>query len=164
VKVTYDKLAPPRLHPLGKDALRALLAGLDADAREAVARLRAIRFGWNQRTTQEGQVAQRDDDSFEIRINFTVLNGESRLIRDDQPWLKAVRRCGGTPDLRTGIVTWPEGAAGRYCAFVLLHELAHIVYALRHHGGVIEGEHSPGAEELWCDAWALAHTPAATGR
>jgi hypothetical protein len=160
VKIGYDKLAPPRVHPLSKGAVRALLAGLPPEAREAVEHLRAIRFGWNQRTTQEGQVAQREDDAFEIRINFTVANGESRLIRDDPPWLKAVRRCGGTPDLRTGIVTWPDGAAARYTAFVLLHELAHIVYALRHHGGVIEGEHSPGAEELWCDAWALAHTPA----
>jgi len=159
VRITYDRLTPPRLHPLGKSAVRALLAGLGPDAREAVERLRAIHFGWNQRTSQEGQVAQRDDDSFEIRVNFTVADGESRVLRDDAPWIKSVRLCGGTADLRTGVVTWPPGTPERYAAFLLLHELAHVVYAIRMNDGLIEGSRSPGAEERFCDEWALARTP-----
>jgi hypothetical protein len=111
--------------------------------------VRALHFGWNARTTQEARVVKRGR-LWEIRINFTVEDDTSAILSRERRWTAPVRKCGGVLDLPAGKVRWPAGAAERYCAFVLLHELAHILYW----DSVDVRSRSLGGLEATCDRWA----------
>jgi hypothetical protein len=113
----------------------------------------SIRFGCNHRTTQEGRLAKRGA-RYEIRINFCLRHGRSRLVSETEYWLKWVRMCGGRVSVEEKAVLWNETAAKRYAAFLLLHELAHIAYFLRHSGHDLVARKGGREEERFCDEWA----------
>jgi hypothetical protein len=160
VRITYDRLPEGRRHPLGRDACRDRLAALARDPAVPLDRIKAFHFGWNARTTQEGCVVQRDDH-FDIRINFTIMGEHSRILEYEPRWLGPATKCGGVVLSHEDRVHWPPGAAERYCWFLVLHELAHLVYANKHTGGNFEGRGGASAEETFCDQWALARALAA---
>jgi hypothetical protein len=93
---------------------------------------------------------------FDIRVNFTVEGERSRVISHLKRWVQPVTYCGGILALESGQVSWPMGAAERYCSFLVLHELAHIVYAQRRTEGEFAGRRTTLPEESFCDEWALA--------
>ncbi len=155
MRLTYARLPAERRHPLGRDAVRRLLAETAPEAPALLSRVRAIHFGWNGRTTQEGRIVQHGA-FFEIRINFTVEGERSRLLRSDARWLRGVTRCGGFASAESGWVSWPAGSAEQYCSFLILHELAHAVYAQSRTHGAIVGWGGASQEESFCDEWALS--------
>ncbi len=155
VRITYSTLSPGRRHPLRQAAVRELVASVGAELGEGI-HVYAIHFGWNARMTQEARVVQRGQD-FDIRINFTVSDGQSRMLALTGAWMEPVIKCGGAPDRATRLVQWRGDSAARYCSFLVLHELAHILYARKRSEGRMKGWRSSTHEEAWCDEWALAH-------
>ena len=121
---------------------------------EVAGRIVAVHFGWNSRTTQEGRIVQRGD-KFDIRINFTTKNDQSRLISPTPRWLVPVRACGGIEHPDQMVVDWPPGTAKRYATFLLLHELAHVVYLGRTTASSFRNLRGSLSEESFCDKWAL---------
>jgi hypothetical protein len=152
-RLRFDVVAKGDRHPLTRDDVQHLLSRLYAEVPEIEGLVSALRFGCNFRTTQEGRLAQRGGQ-YEIRINFCLREGTSRIVSDTDSWLKWVKMCGGRPSLKDKIVRWDEGPAKRYAAFLLFHELAHIVYALRNSSFELGRWRGSPEEERFCDQWA----------
>jgi len=153
VRVTFDDLPPGRCFPLTRAEAKRTIEEITPD--EILSRLKSLHFGCNRKTTQEARLVERGN-SVELRLNFWTESGQSRVLAMTRQWLDPVRRAGGilTAD---GFVEWPAGSARRYGAFLLAHEIAHLVYA-RDHGSLgAMGRKSSPQEERWCDRWAESH-------
>lgn len=155
MQVTYVHLAEGRRHPLGQRAVRALVASVAQELGDGVDRVRSIHFGWNARTTQEGRVVERGS-AFDIRVNFTIRGGRSPVRSFARGWVEPVTKCGGVIDAAAGVVQWSVSDAARYCSFIVLHELAHVVYGRERADGRLTARNST-REEAFCDEWALSH-------
>jgi hypothetical protein len=152
-RIRFDVVTPEHRYPLPRrDALHALSCACEVEPglREAI---RGVRFGCSLDTTQEGRIAQRGS-RFDVRINFCLENGRSRQISTKPSWTRPVLACGGVLERETGYVTWSEAAARQYAAFILFHELAHVVYLRRSGASGFEGRGSQ-EEERFCDDWAV---------
>ena len=152
-RIRFDVVTPEHRYPLSRrDALDALSHawGGEPGLRDAI---RSVRFGCNRDTTQEGRIVQ-NGSRFDIRINFCLTDGQSRQISTSPSWMRPVLACGGVLEPETGSVTWSEPAARSYAAFILFHELAHVVYLRRSGASAFEGK-GGSDEERFCDDWAV---------
>lgn len=156
MKIEYDT-AEPYTHPLNKSDVKRLRALIGENI---AARIAHIRFGCNQKTTQEGRTMQRGPQ-FDIRINFCVKSNQGLLLSTKSDYAKIVLRCGGKVDLRNNMILWTSSGAKLYTAFILLHEIGHIVYCETHAGGQFNGSRPANNEERWCDDFALNLLPRA---
>lgn len=153
MRVTSDALVEGRSFPLSNDDVRRLVERIAPPA--IAARVRCVHLGVNARTTQEARLASRGED-FEIRLNFWLADGRSKLLSTKPGWVATVRRFGGRVDAVARQVEWEPGDAARYAAFLLAHEIAHVVYAEQKTLGKVEGRRGTPSEERWCDEWAIA--------
>jgi hypothetical protein len=152
VKVDYDKASLGYSYPLGAKAVRELIREeVPEELRRHIVR---VRFGCNQRTTQEARIVARGE-LLEIRINFCPHNGRTRILTDRPNWTSVVVALGGVLDVERGEVEWPSDAAQRYTIFLLFHEIAHVLYFQMHGSGTLSSFKSSPAEEKWCDSFAL---------
>lgn len=156
MKIEYDT-SGPYTHPLNKSDVKRLRALIDENV---TARIAHIRFGCNQKTTQEGRTMQRGSQ-FDIRINFCVKFNQGLLLSAKSDYTKIVLRCGGKVDLRNNMIVWTSGGAKLYTAFILLHEIGHIVYCETYAGGYFHANRPATNEERWCDDFALNLLPRA---
>ena len=152
MRIVFDRLGESRRFPLNQKEVKVLLGEAAKEVPE-LGSLRLLRVGWNGTTTQEASIIRRGR-SLEIRINFSIEGDTSRVLSRKPRWLRAVRACGGVPDLIDGQIQWPESSAKSYFAFLLLHEVAHLV-ADRRDTGVRRERGRAQAEENFCDEWAL---------
>lgn len=126
-----------------------------------MSKIARIRFGCNRKTMQEGRTTQRGP-RFDIRINFCVKANQGLLLSDKSEYAKMVVRCGGRIDSRNNAVEWTAKGAKLYAAFLVLHEIAHIVYCEAFTEGKITGDRPAHNEERWCDDFAANLLPRAT--
>jgi len=126
---------------------------IDRAAPQYRARILAIRFGCNRRTTQEGRTIQRGA-RYEIRVNFCIKESSSPMLSSDVTYLGIIRDVGGVLDAERRLVRWPPLASKKYACFLLLHELGHIILCEERFGGRMVGHGSRG-EESQCDEFAL---------
>lgn len=156
MKIEFDS-AGPYTYPLSKadvQRLRSLVA------ESVAAKIARIRFGCNQKTTQEGRTVQRGP-RFDIRINFCVKSNQGLLLSTRSDYAKILARCGGKIDHRNNMVVWTTRGARLYAAFILLHEIGHVVYSESYAGGQFNGSRPANNEERWCDEYALSLLPRA---
>jgi len=153
MKVIFDRLPPGHVFPLSKKQI--VMAIDDACAQEAVARndIRMVRWGCNERTTQEASIIQRGDQ-YDIRVNLTILDGCTRVVAVLPRWLGQIKTFGGEIDFAANRVKWRPGGVHRYARFLLYHEIAHIVFNRRlGRRGMVVTRNSY-VEERFCDEWA----------
>lgn len=100
---------------------------------------------------------------FDIRINFCVKSNQGLLLSVKSDYTKIVLRCGGKVDLRNNMISWTSSGAKLYAAFILLHEIGHIVYCKTYAGGDFHDNRPANNEERWCDEYALGLLPRAAG-
>ena len=152
-RLRFDVVPEGDRHPLGREEVQRLLLLVVADVPELAGVVSAVRFGCNHRTKREGRIVQRGK-RYEIGINFCLRDGSSRLLNSGESWLKWIKMCGGRPRIDDKVVLWDENTAARYAAFILLHEMAHIVYYLRHSRFDLNRWKGSPEEEKFCDEWA----------
>ena len=152
MRVSFDSLAGGRTYPLSRELVKRFLEVTAPP--EIHARIARIHFGCNLRTTQEARIVARPR-TFDVRINFWLEpDGTSRVVSTRPDWSSPVQRLGGVIERGANRVVWSHGAAQRYSAFLLAHEVAHAVYAATHgYPHLVEGK-GGRAEERWCDRWA----------
>ncbi len=150
MKITFDQVSSNYSYPLTTAEVRAALNVLSKDL---TSNIRAIRFGCNQATTQEGRLVTRGS-GYEIRINFCLDSNKSRMLSDSNSYLKYVIELGGKVDLESASITWPESSSKRYALFILFHELKHIEYNSNRENPRLTGKSSL-SEESYCDEEAL---------
>ncbi|MEQ1919623.1 MAG: hypothetical protein ABL955_10520 [Elusimicrobiota bacterium] len=156
MKIEYDS-AEAYTHPLSKTDVQLLRPLIVDSVMEKIAH---IRFGCNQKTTQEGRTVQRGP-KFDIRVNFCVKSNQGLLLSTKSDYTKIIIRCGGKLDLKNNVVTWTSAGAKLYAAFLLLHEIGHIVHCDTYSGGQFNGSRPANNEERWCDDFALNLLPRA---
>lgn len=154
LKIEFDGIAA-FTYPLNKADVQRMLPLVGENIASRIAH---IRFGCNQKTTQEGRTVQRGPQ-FDIRINFCVKSGVGLLLSRDPSYMKIITLCGGEIDPGNNQTVWTPAAAKRYAAFLLLHEIAHIVYCTINSGGEMTGKRTGANEEKWCDQFALRLLP-----
>jgi hypothetical protein len=153
MRIRFDVVTPEHRYPLPrKEALHALSCAYEVEPglRDAI---RSVRFGCNRTTAQEGRITSRGP-RFDVRVNFCLEDGRSRQISTRPNWTRPVLACGGVLEPETGYVTWSEPAARQYAAFILFHELAHVLYLRRSGASALEGK-GGSDEERFCDDWAV---------
>lgn len=93
---------------------------------------------------------------FEIRINFCVKSNQGLLLSTKSDYAKILARCGGKIDRQNNMVVWTPSGARLYAAFLLLHEIGHVVFCESYAGGQFNGDRPANNEERWCDEYALS--------
>jgi len=154
-RVQFDVITKGYEYPLSREEVLHVLSWAEEVAPGLPQLVRSVRFGCNHRTTQEGRVVQRGE-SFEVRVNFCPKDNRTRILRSSRSWLLHAKKCGGVPDLESGAVTWSRDSARRYAVFLLLHELAHVVYMRRIGSREFDEKSGGESEERFCDDWAEA--------
>ncbi len=151
MKIEFDKVTRPYRYPLSaKDVKRILVECVPP---EILPKLTRLHFGCNQETTQEARIAGRGN-KFDVRINFCPKDGKPKLLTKKRVWCHLIEHVGGSIDKKGQFVLWTDEAAKKYAAFLIVHEVAHIVYAHEHGFAKLNGPKSSSAEESWCDAYA----------
>ncbi len=154
MQIRFDVITEEHRYPLARDQVKRVLLEAFKEAPELREAVRSVRFGCSRHTTQEGRVVQRGQ-SFEVRINFCLRENRTRALSASRSWLDAVTACGGVHDSSSGQVVWSKAAAAKYAAFLLFHEVAHLVY-MRRSGATALGFNSGAREEeRFCDEWAM---------
>jgi hypothetical protein len=151
MKIEFDKTAPPYRFPLSATNVKQILT--ECVPPEILPKLAKVRFGSNQETTQEARIVGRGS-KFDVRINFCPKDGKTKLLTEKREWRNLVEYCGGIIDKKGPFVHWTREAAKKYATFLIVHEVAHIVYAQRHGFAQFNGLKTSPAEESWCDAFA----------
>ena len=151
MKIEFEKVAPPYPHPISSRELKALIVASDLAA--TAKKIAKIHFGCNQKTSQEARIVIRGD-TYEIRINFCLKDGKTRLLSDRRPWCEIVECFGGIIDGQNREVTWTKEATKGYVVFLLFHELAHILYSERNQRFILPNSKGSPSEESWCDNYA----------
>jgi hypothetical protein len=154
LKIEFDSAAT-YTHPLTKADVQRLLP-LIGD--HITARIAHIRFGCNQKTTQEGRTVQRGP-RFDIRINFCVKSDVGLLLSQASSYLNIIKACGGKVNIENNSTSWTSASAKRYAAFLLLHEIGHIAYCETFAQGDMLGSRPGSNEEHWCDDYAQRLLP-----
>ena len=150
MKISYDKVSSDYLYPLSKDGVAQIKKVVSA---EDIDKIRSIEFGCNTKTTQEGRTVQRGR-FYDIRINFCLKNLSSIVLSDEKKYLDQLKSFAGSVDQKTRLITWKLADAKHYALFLLLHEVAHVIYSEHHSSGKFSGPPSK-AEEQWCDSYAM---------
>ena len=151
MKITYDKVSSDYLYPLGyKSDLDDVKNQVEDYILDKISK---IRFGCNWKTTQEARLVQRGKD-FDIRINFCLKDYRSPILSDKKDWVKTIEKFGGALDLSKNTVSWSMANAKRYSLFLLLHEVGHIAYCIKHFSGRLTNKKGSSAEERWCETYA----------
>ncbi len=152
MKISYDKVSSDYLYPLdSKSDLDEFKKKIEDYILEKILQ---IRFGCNWRTTQEARLVQRGEN-FDIRINFCLKDYRSPILSDKKDWVRTIEKFGGALDLSRSTVMWSLASAKRYSLFLLLHEVGHIAYCIKHFGGRLTNRKGSNAEERWCENYAL---------
>lgn len=151
--VTFDRVQGGYEYPLSRTQVRDLITKAESLYPKLTGLVRAVRCGCNWSTGQEGRIV-RGGGEFTVRLNFCVRDGSSPVLSVRESWLRPVRFCGGEPDLSSRQVRWSKADAARYASFILLHEIAHIVYMLKHDERKFAGAKGSPSEEAFCNAWA----------
>lgn len=158
MKIEFDT-ALSYTHPLGKADVQRLRSLVPEGI---AAKIAHVRFGCNQKTTQEGRTVQRGPQ-FDIRVNFCVKSNQGLLLSSKSDYTKILTRCGGRIDHPNNMVVWTPEGARLYAAFLLLHEIGHIAYSDAYAGGQFNGSRPANNEERWCDEYALTLLSRAVG-
>lgn len=145
----FDQISTDYRYPLTRNDIDKALKIVPSEVHAAIS---LIRLGCNQSTTQEGRLVQRGK-YYEIRINFCLHNGRTKLLSKEKRYMDQIKKYGGTIEIANGSVDWTSASARRYALFILFHEVGHIVYCLQHYEGRL-GMHSSREEENWCDGYA----------
>lgn len=154
-RVRFDVITKEHRYPLAREDVRRALEELFNEAPDMREVIRSVRFGCSRHTAREGGIVQHGR-WFDIRINFCLKEGRTRLLSTSKTWLRPVTKCGGAPDLPGGQVVWSNQAAATYAVFILFHEVAHVVYMRRSGEATFGGKvHGAPEEERFCDEWAL---------
>jgi hypothetical protein len=151
MKIEFDKIAPPYRFPLSATNVKKILA--ECVPPEILPKLARVHFGCNQQTAQEARIVGRGT-KFDVRINFCPKEGRTKLLTENREWCNLVEYVGGSIDKKGQFVLWTHEAAKKYAAFLIVHEVAHIVYAQRHGFAKLNGPKTFPAEESWCNAFA----------
>lgn len=116
-----------------------------------------VRFGCSRKSPLEGRTLKRGA-SYDIRVNFCVrrvgMHLESLLLSDRSRYVEEVERYGGRLDLTRKTVMWDLKSAKRYAYYVILHEIAHVAYALTFPYSNMSPWRSVPGEEDWCDDYS----------
>lgn len=155
MRVTFDECRGCWF-PLSAREVRSVLRSEVAP--DILERIAWVRFGCSTRTGQEGRVVERGT-RYDIRIDFCPHeSGDgvlfTRRLSERREWTEPVRSLGGRFDPGTPTVIWSVESAARYAVFLLLHEVAHIVFNVSRRGGFCGTSRDP-AEEVWCDSFAM---------
>lgn len=150
MKIEFEKITPPYSFPVSAADAKEIVS--QCIPLEILPRIRKIHFGCNQQTTQEARIVERGS-SFEIRINFCLKEGKTKLLSEKREWYDLVELCGGKIDKQCRIVTWKPDTARTYTGFLIAHEIAHIAYA-EQNGQSGFGGKSSASEEAWCELFA----------
>jgi len=151
MKIIFDSVSKEYIFPLSRNDFRLIKEIIPS---EIVRRIRSIRCGCNTKTTQEGRLVQHGA-IFDIRINFCLRDAKSSLLSDRPEYVAQISKFGGKVDLSKKIVFWNLEAAKSYAYFILLHEIAHIIYSETYLDGRMSPKESPSEEE-WCDNFAIS--------
>jgi hypothetical protein len=155
MRIEFDRITSEYAYPLSRAETKRVLDAVFAEHAELRKAVVGIRFGCNQRTTQEATVVVRRG-GFDVRVNFCLRDGRTRITNDEREWAVWVKRLGGRISDDGTSVQWTKSTAARYAVFLLCHELAHIVYKNRHGGLNWADVGGSRMEEQFCDEWALA--------
>lgn len=150
MKIEFEKVTPPYSFPVSAAEVKAIVS--QCIPPEILPRIRKIHFGCNQQTTQEARIVGRGS-SFEVRINFCLKEGETKLLSEKREWCNLVELCGGQIDKQSRVVAWKPDAARIYTGFLIAHEVAHITYAESNGQSGFSGK-SSASEEAWCESFA----------
>lgn len=151
MKISFDKLASGREFALSRSDAKRFLEQVVPP--EVLARIVKVHFGCNRATTQEAQIVARGS-TYEIRVNFWLENGVSRVLSPAPEWTEGIRAAGGIISSDPKQVEWPDDTARRYAAFLLAHEVAHPIYAAERGIGSLSHSKRYSEEDRWCDEWA----------
>lgn len=149
MKISYDKISLDYIYPISRSDVSKLRVVVSPAVLEKIA---SIRFGCNTTTTQEGRTVQRGNQ-YEVRVNFCLRGNYSRLLSGEKDYQSTIIRFGGKIVKDVGTITWTSGSAKLYACYLLLHEIAHVVYCEQFKSGRLEGRGS-ASEESWCDEFA----------
>jgi hypothetical protein len=150
MKVVYDNKSADYVYPLSKKDLNKIKSIISSMVME---RIRELNFGCNLKTMQEGRIVQRGE-SFTIRINFCLKDNASQLLSEDHRYIKEIKRFGGEINYSQRAIKWRMENAKLYAAYLIFHEIAHIVYSDQYKNGRIIGSGSRFEEE-WCHNYSL---------
>ncbi len=151
MKIEFDNIVPPYFFPLSATDVKQIFA--ECVPREILPKLAKVHFGCNQQTTQEARIVGRGS-KFDVRINFCPKDGKTKLLTEKREWRNLGEYYGGIIDKKGQFVLWTREAAKKYATFLILHEVAHIVYAQRHGFAKLNRPKSSPTEESWRDAFA----------
>ena len=152
MKIEFEKITPQYSFPVSAAEVKAIAIQCIPPA--ILPRVRKIHFGCNQHTTQEARIVGRGS-SFEIRINFCLKEGKTKLLSEKREWCDVVELCGGKIDKQNRTVAWKPDAARIYTGFLIAHEVAHVAYGERNGQSDFSGK-SSASEEAWCESFAKA--------
>ena len=144
MKIEFDNIAAPYFFPLSAADVKQIIA--ECVPPDILRKLAKVHFGCNQQTTQEGRIVGRGS-KFDVRINFCSKDGKTKLLTEKREWCNLVEYCGGIIDKKDQFVLWTREAAKKYATFLIVHELAHIVYSQRHGFAKFNGPKNPPAED-----------------
>ena len=154
MKLIYDSVSSEYVYLLSKADVGRIKGHVHPDIWDAI---KHIRFGLSIKSTRAGRMVKTGKRCYCIRVNFCPRRMEkslqSPLVCAQKHFLEGVKRYGGKPDLKTRTIDWSLADAKRYCYFVLLHEIGHVVYAEVESPGSIY-HRSTRAEEDWCDRYS----------
>jgi hypothetical protein len=150
MKIEFGKIAPPYSFPVSTAEVKEIV--IQCILPEILPRIRKIHFGCNRQTTQEARIIGRSGN-FEIRINFCLKEGKTKLLSEKRNWCDLVEACGGKIDKRQREVIWEPAAARTYTGLLIAHEVAHVAYAEKNGQSHFTGKTS-ASEEAWCDSFA----------
>ena len=151
MKIEFDKVPIPYACPISSREVRQLLSGCGIPS-EKIAR---VHFGCDWKTTLEARIVTRGK-TIELRVNFCLKDGRTRLLSENSAWRETVKYFGGVIDAENRELVWTTKAAKGYAAFLLLHEVAHVFYSEQAQPHGLSKTKSSASEESWCDSYAKA--------
>jgi hypothetical protein len=161
MKIEFEKISPPYCYPVSFTEARHILNEVIPE--DFFSKIAKLHFGCNRQTTQEARIVGRGCN-FELRINFCPKDGKTKLLSEKREWCGIVELCGGSIDRDTQSVSWKPDSARKYSAFLIAHEIAHIIYAERNGFSKFNGPKSSASEEAWCDSFAKEAVSKLTAR
>ena len=154
MRISYDSVSSEYLYPLSRRDVARIAEHIPQEIWGAI---RRIRFGCSRKSPLEGRTLKRGT-SYDIRVNFCVRRVgkdlESLLLSERSRYVEEIEKYGGTPDLTRKTVAWDLKGAKRYAYYVILHEIAHVAYALTFPQSSMSPWRSVPGEEDWCDNYS----------
>ncbi|GBC59925.1 hypothetical protein DENIS_0867 [Desulfonema ishimotonii] len=150
MKICYDNVSSDYSYPVSKKDIGEIKKII---LPEITDKIRVIRFGCNTKTTQEGRIVKQGR-VYDIRINFCLNNNRSLILSDRKKYIKEIKQFGGSPDFKSGFITWKLNDAKRYSFYILFHEIGHIAFCEKYLNGN-QGTKNSSAEEQWCNNFSM---------